>query len=280
VTNTANAAQYAAWNGESGQRWIAHPDRRDRVMAPIAGALLDAARLAPGEHVVDIGCGCGATTLAAARAVAPTGDVVGVDLSAPMLGVARQRANAASLTNVHFEQADAQTHQLPPSSFDVAISRFGTMFFGDPGAAFANLATALQNGGRLRIATWQPLAANDWLTIPGTALLRYGSMPEATAGPGMFSQSDPPVLDATLRAAGFSTVDVTPITVALTLGVDPDDAADYLADTGVGRAMLDTVPQRDRPAALHTMRTVLAEHLSPSGVQLGAAILITTATRS
>ena len=278
MTDIANTDQYAAWNGDSGQRWIADADRRDRVLAPIADALLDTAHLAPGDRVLDIGCGCGATTLGAARVVAPAGEVHGVDLSAPMLDVARQRAEAAGLTNVHLEQADAQTHQLPRRFIDVAISRFGTMFFADPGAAFANLAPSLQPGGRLCIATWQSLDANDWLAIPGTVLLQYGSLPETT-GPGMFSQSDPWVITTTLSAAGFTAVEVTPIAVVLNLGADPAEATGYLADTGIGRAVLDTVPEPDRPVALDAVRTALAEHQTPRGVELGAAIWITVAVR-
>ena len=278
MTNIANADQYAAWNGDSGQRWVADADRRDRVLAPIAHALLDAARLGPGDRVLDIGCGCGATTLDAARAVAPTGEIHGVDLSAPMLDVARQRADAVGLTNVRLEQADAQTHRLPRSSFDVAISRFGTMFFADPGAAFANLAPTLRLGGRLCIATWAPLDENDWLAIPGTALLQYGSLPEAT-GPGMFSQSDPSDIATTLSAAGFATVEVTSLGLVLNLGADPADATGYLAASGIGRAVLDTVPEPDKPAALDAVRTALTGHHTPRGVELGAAIWITYATR-
>jgi 2-polyprenyl-3-methyl-5-hydroxy-6-metoxy-1,4-benzoquinol methylase len=120
----ANAEQYDAWNGDSGRRWIADPDRRDRVIAPVAGALFDAARLAPGERVLDVGCGCGATTLAAARAIAPGGDVVGIDLSGPMLAVARRRAETDAVANAAFLQADAQTHAVDDAGFDVAISRF------------------------------------------------------------------------------------------------------------------------------------------------------------
>jgi SAM-dependent methyltransferase len=279
VTEIANTEQYTAWNGESGQRWIADADRRDRVMAPIAGALLDAARLCPGDRVLDIGCGCGATTLAAALAVAPSGKAHGLDLSAPMLAVARRRAEALGLTNVSLIQADAQTHELSAGSFDAAISRFGTMFFADPEAAFANLARALLPGGRLCIATWQALAANEWLAVPGTLLLRYGSLPETT-GPGMFAQSDPAVITATLAAGGFTAVDVRPMAVPLNLGADPDEAADYLASTGPGRAALESVAEHDKPAALEALRAVLSAHQTPRGVELGAAVWITTADRT
>jgi SAM-dependent methyltransferase len=277
VTNIANTDQYAAWNGDSGQRWIADADRRDRVMAPVADVLLAAAHPAPGDRVLDIGCGCGATTLAAARAVARTGEVHGVDLSAPMLDVARQRAEAAGLTNVHLEQADAQTHELPRGSFDIGISRFGTMFFADPGAAFTNVAPSLKPGGRLCIATWQPLDGNDWLAIPGAALLQYGSLPETT-GPGMFSQSDPSDITTTLSGAGFTAVEVTPVAVVLNLGADPVEATGYLAATGIGRAVLDTVPELDRPAAVDAVRSALTEHQTLRGVELGAAVLLTSAT--
>jgi ubiquinone/menaquinone biosynthesis C-methylase UbiE len=149
VTSIANADQCAAWNGDSGRRWAEDPDQRDKVLAPVAEALFTAAGLAPGDAVLDIGCGCGATTLAAARAAGPAGSAFGIDLSEPMLDVARRRARDQAVTNAQFEQADAQTHALPASAFDVTISRFGTMFLADQVAAFTNIAAALRTGGRL-----------------------------------------------------------------------------------------------------------------------------------
>jgi ubiquinone/menaquinone biosynthesis C-methylase UbiE len=153
MSNIANTEQYDAWNGDIGQRWVANPDRRDRMLAPVASILIAAADLTPGEAVLDIGCGCGTTTLAAARAVGPAGTVAGIDISDLMLDVARQRADAAGITNMTLLQADAQVHDFDADSIDVAISRFGTMFFADPDAAFANIATALRPGARLCIAT-------------------------------------------------------------------------------------------------------------------------------
>lgn len=278
MTGIVNADQYADWNGESGRRWATDPDQRDKVLAPVADALLTTAGVSPGEAVLDVGCGCGATTLAAAGAAGPGGSALGIDLSGPMLEVARRRAREGGVANVRFEQADAQTHALPAGAFDVTISRFGTMFFADPVAAFTNVARALRPGARLCLATWQPLAANHWLTVPGAVLLRYGTPPEITGGPGMFAQSDPAALAATLTTAGFDAVDATPVTVTLTLGADPAEAAGYLAASGPGRAVLDTIAADIRPAAIDAVRAALAEHASPGGVRLGAAIWITTAT--
>ncbi len=206
---TANRDKANTWNGDSGHRWAADADRRDHVTQPVADALFDAARLRPGETVLDIGCGCGITTLAAAAAVRP-GRATGIDLSEPMLDVARQRAgNRAGVT---FLRADAQTHRFTPATFDVAISRFGTMFFDDPVAAFANVAAAVHPGGRLCLATWQSLAANEWLTVPGVALLRFGSVPDLGEGrSGMFAQSDPTVVADVLHAAGWHDVEVAPV---------------------------------------------------------------------
>src|SRR5690242_10567588 len=130
--------------------------------APFTDLILRAAALRAGLNVLDVGCGSGGTTLAAARLVAP-GRVLGLDLSGPMLAQARAGAEAAGLANVTFQQGDAQVESLEPAGFDIAISRFGVMFFADPVAAFANIRSATRPGGRLVFVCWQPLAANQWL---------------------------------------------------------------------------------------------------------------------
>jgi ubiquinone/menaquinone biosynthesis C-methylase UbiE len=279
VTEIANTEQFAAWNGDSGRRWTADPDRRDDVIADIGDLLLGAARLMPGERVLDIGCGCGATTLAAARQVKPGGAALGVDLSAPMLTVARDRADSDRTLQVNFEHGDVQTFPFDGVGFDVAISRFGTMFFADPTAAFMNVGRALRVGGRLCIATWQPLAANDWLTVPGAVLLSYGSLPDASGGtgPGMFAQSDPVVIGSTLADAGFDVIGIIPATPTLHLGRTPADAAAHLAETGPGRLVLETIPEADRPEAIAAVERELAGHVTSHGVELRGAIWLTRA---
>jgi SAM-dependent methyltransferase len=192
--------------------------------------------------------------------------VLGIDLSEPMLGVADRRAEASGLSNLTLIQGDVQTHRFADRS-DVAISRFGTMFFADQAAALANIRRGLRPGGRLCLATWQPLDANDWLTIPGAALLRYGNLSDAEASErGVFAQSDAGSVATTLHSAGYADPQLQPVTLTLTLGVDPDEAVDYLAGTGPGRAALDAVPDDQRPAALDAVRAALADHAGSDGV--------------
>lgn len=274
MTGDANRDQYNAWNGENGQRWVADADRRDSALAPIGDLLIDNSNIHAGDRILDIGCGCGATTLAAATRVGTHGHVVGLDLSEPMLSIAEHRALQAATTNVAFVHGDAQTHQLE-QVFDHVISRFGTMFFDDPIAAFTNIARDLAPDGRVRIVTWQPLEANEWLTVPGAALLPYASAPDlGQAGPGMFAQSDPETIRPVFRQAGLGDTTVTPHTLALTFGSTVEEAVGYLADAGPGRALLDTVPPDRLDEALASVRETLADHVTLEGVQLDAAVWI------
>jgi SAM-dependent methyltransferase len=274
----ANEEQRAKWNDERGLRWVADADRRDAILAPVADVLLGAAALSPGEGVLDVGCGCGATTLAAARAVAP-GPVIGLDLSAPMLGVARDRA-ARTGSSADFVEGDAQTHAFEPR-FDVVMSRFGTMFFDDPAAAFANLASAAVDSGRLCLATWQPLVANEWLALPAAALQPFGDLSDvASAGPGMFAQSDPGVVDQLLRAAGWHDVSIEPVALELPLGRDVADAVDYVTATSIVRDVLDPLPDAERAAAITAVAEAIAPRQSADGVRLGANVLVISASRT
>jgi ubiquinone/menaquinone biosynthesis C-methylase UbiE len=279
MTDTPNAEQFEAWNGEAGERWAREAARRDKVLAPVADALFAAARIGQGDAVLDIGCGCGATTISAAREAGSAGSALGIDISEPMLAVARRRAREQAAANVRFEHADAQVHVLPTAAHDIAISRFGTMFFADPPAAFANIARATRSAARLCLVTWQPLAANDWLTVPAAALLRYAAPPEQATGPGMFAQADPAGLASTLAAGGYESIQCDPVAVDLTVGTDAAEAAGYLTASGPGRILLETIADNDRQAAIDALRSALAEHASPDGVRLGAAVWITTATR-
>lgn len=141
--------------------WVREAHRADDTGGQFGDAMLDAAQLRAGDRVLDVGCGQGTDTLKAAQQVTPTGAAVGVDITAPLLDRARRRAAATSINNVQFVQGDAQVHPFEESAFDVVISRFGTMFFNDPTAAFANLNRAIRPGGRMAIVCWQDLLQSE-----------------------------------------------------------------------------------------------------------------------
>ncbi len=286
---TANQDQVEHWNdSEATGDWVTHSDRYDRMLAPFAGLILDAAALSPGERVLDVGCGCGATTLAAARVVAP-GDVTGVDVSAPMLDRARQNAASAGLANASFEQADAQIYEFG-ASYDAVISRFGVMFFADPVAAFANLRAATKPGGRLTFACWQPLTENEWLLVPTAALAKYVPVPDQgdPRAPGMFSLSDTDWLRRVLGDAGWQNITAEPKQTPILLGGGSiDDAVYFVRGRTVVRSMLADADQPTRDRAMESVRNALASRADADdgtdagagGVHLNASVWLVTATR-
>ncbi|MFE7135952.1 class I SAM-dependent methyltransferase [Streptomyces sp. NPDC057638] len=256
----ANTAQSEAWNGYEGTHWATHQDRWNAVNAGFDRPLLDAAAVSDGDRVLDIGCGGGATTRLAARAAGERGHALGLDLSAPVLERARDRAAREEITNVSFEQADAQVHPLPGGSFDVAISRFGVMFFADPLAAFTNVAGALRPGGRAAFLTAADPGGNEWLQ----ALVSLGDLLPVQGfgtpgGPGMFSLADPGTALSLLTAAGFQDVAAEHVQAYGTWGRDAGDAADFLLGSGPGRHLL----AEAAPGIRAEVRERLVERLRP-----------------
>jgi SAM-dependent methyltransferase len=187
-----NRDQADYWNSPAGQQWIDHETALDANHAPVLDVLLDRAALKPGQGVLDLGCGTGASTIRAAGIVGPQGCAEGVDISTVMLDRARIRAYDSHATNVAFTLADAQTHRFSPAEFDIMISRFGMMFFNDPVAAFANIARAIRPGGRMVFAAWGPLPRNPWFLIPrDIAIARLGApAPLDPSAPGPFAFAD------------------------------------------------------------------------------------------
>ena len=147
------------------------------MLGPLGDRALAAGKPRTGERVLDLGCGCGDTSLDLARIVTPAGTVVGIDVSAVMLARARERGGESGF-DIAFLESDAQTHAFAPGSFDLLYSRFGTMFFADPRAAFINLRAALANGGRLAVVCWRSRDVNPWMTIPVEAAARYLPRPD------------------------------------------------------------------------------------------------------
>lgn len=276
-----NSEQIEAWNGIVGTKWVAAQDRLDRMLAPFSTALLKAANVASGERVLDIGCGCGATTLEFARATGPKGRVVGVDISVPMVGRARERA-AAEGSNATFEIADASSHAFAPESFDIMASRFGVMFFADPASAFANIRSSLTQGGRLAFVCWRPVAENGWITVPLRAALAHIAPPEpgVPGAPGPFAFADSAHVTSILTRAGFSDVVMTPYDAKMTLGAGANALEEAVAQSvevgPVGR-MLNDQPREIIAQVRESMRSELAKHVTADGLALSGAVWIVTA---
>ena len=277
-----NTDQAEHWNsGADLAHWLTNEARYDRMNEPFAALILAAAQLRPGGGVLDVGCGCGATTLAAARVIAP-GQAVGLDLSGPRLARARATAEAAGLPNTAFEQGDAQVHPLGPARFDAVISRFGTMFFADPVAAFANIRSATRPGGRLVFVCWQPLPANQWLLVPGSALAEHVPFPAGFGsgdGPGMWAFSDQDRPRDILAAAGWRDIDITAehASVLVGGGGSVEDAVEFMRTGSMGRQMLAGADAGTGDRAVASVRAALASYADADGVRLGAGVWLVQA---
>lgn len=277
AVDVSNAEQARAWNGSEGAYWAANAGRFERAMARYNPRFLDMARIGPGARVIDVGCGTGDTARAAARA-ANHGETLGVDLSAQMIAVARQRASAEGLTNVRFEQADAQTYSFAEHWADVVISRTGAMFFGDPDAAFGNLARALRTGGRLVLLVWQAPDRNEWIRTITAALSAGRSLPAPPPrAPNPFSMSDPGRVHGLLATAGFADPQIEGLNEPMYFGADADDAHRFIV--GLAGWMLEGLPETGRAQALEDLRAALAGHERPDGVWFDSAAWLVSAER-
>jgi SAM-dependent methyltransferase len=276
-----NQAQRDEWN-QGQPRYHAYADRWEQVWAPFGQAMFDAARLQPAEQVLDVGCGYSTTTIEAAERVAPTGRVVGVDISAAMLGPARRRVAAAGLDNIELLEADAQVHTFDAASFDAAISRFGTMFFADPEAAFANLARALRSDGRLAFVCWQNPLKSEWIAVAlGAAVAALGQAPElgAPGAPGPFAFADGDRLTGLLTKAGFRDVTLETVTRPQRIGDDADDAAAFLLSIAEDMHVFAGAPDEVVTAALDALRAAYAPYAGPHGVEMDGTAWLVSARR-
>jgi len=272
-----NREQLHAWDGDEGAYWAAHPAHFDRSVAAYHAVLMEAAAIGRSDRVLDVGCGTGEVALDAAR-LAPAGHALGVDLSSAMLEVARRRAADAHLSNVTFEQADAQVHGFANEAFDIALSRTGAMFFGDRLAAFRNIARGLRPGGRLILVTWQPLPENEWVREFSAAMAAGRDLPAPPPdGPGPFSLADPAQLRALLTEAGYTAVTVDGTAAPMWFGEDADDAFDLVF--GLLGWMLEGLDDAGRARAEAALRASIAAHETADGVCYRSAAWTTQAVR-
>jgi SAM-dependent methyltransferase len=282
----ANAAQAQRWNGASGQHWIEHRERHLAEHQNLTPHLFRRAAIAPGERVLDVGCGCGDTTIVAARSASGrfrqepdrSGIAVGLDLSAPMLAVARRLAAQAGAANARFVRGDAQARPLRRATFDVVISNFGVMFFGDPLAAFASLGAAVRPHGRLVFLCWQDDTRNELFAIPLRAFGAYTRLP-GPSGNALFV--DPSQIMELLSGTGWEDVQVASVNEPARLGSDVDDVMSYICGMPAIRALAASLNNPSLTArVLATIEEQYRAGQRPDGIWVPAAAWLVTARRA
>jgi SAM-dependent methyltransferase len=277
-----NADQIAYWNGAGGQRWADRQPVQDILLQPVADILIDRAKIRAGERIIDVGCGSGSTTFAFARAVGPSGHVMGIDISAPML--ARAREVMPKGAPVEFALADATIHSFAPENFDLLASRFGVMFFADPALSFANMRRGLRRTGRLAFACWREPRENPFFMTPLQAVYRHvPKMPQVgPEDPGPFAFAAQARVHRILGAAGFSEVAMEPCNLALDVAVGGglDAAVKGALEIGPAARALAEQPSDVVAAAAQSVREALTPHVKGQTVPLDAAIWIVTASVS
>lgn len=270
IAETVRAEQQALWNGIAGQAWVDEQALLDRLFKPLAELLAAAARDIPGGRVLDVGCGTGATTLAIGAALGPGGECVGADISGPMIGLARSRAERAGAA-VRFIQTDVESHDFAPASFDLVTSRFGVMFFGDPVRAFANLRAAVRDGGGLALLTWRGTGDNDFMTAAerAAAPLLPPQPPRDPGAPGQFAFADPDRVRTILTAAGWSGVEIEPVDIDCTMTEAELD--NYAVRLGAIARILPTLDEVLRSRVIAAVRAGFDSYLRDGEVRFTAA---------
>jgi SAM-dependent methyltransferase len=282
VGHDQNADQIAYWNGPGGQRWASRQAAQDILLAPVAEILIDRAKPQAGERIIDVGCGSGATSIAFARKVAPSGHVFGVDVSGPMLERARQ--SAPKDLPVEFTLADATIYPFVPASFDLLASRFGVMFFADPAKSFANMRKALRPSGRLTFACWREPRENPWMMTGLQAVYQHvPKLPQqGPEDPGPFSFASEARVHRILGDAGFTGVamEPCPLSLDIAIGGGLDAAVQSSLEIGPASRALEGQPAELRAAATNSIREVLAPFVKGNAVPLAGSIWIVTARAS
>jgi len=260
---TGNKAQIEYWNGPTGEKWARHNSETDRGLAEAANAVLKLAGARSGERVLDIGCGAGITSFSLAELVGPSGHVTGVDVSRPLLALARSRAQGG---NIEFIEADAALYPFQPE-FDLIFSRFGVMFFDVPAAAFANMRTALKPGSRIAFVCWRTPPENPWASAPLLAAKPFlpEQPPPDPLAPGPFAFADAKRVEDILSRGGFSDIRIEKLDTVMTLGDDLGLAASQMLQIGPLSRAVGDVDDATRAAIARAVHGALAKFVRPDG---------------
>ncbi len=278
---TDNAEQIAEWNGALGQRWIAMRQEIERIVMPFGAVALEAAAPRTGERVIDIGCGCGETSIEIARMVGGTGSVLGIDVSQPMLDLARARGALAGCSHLAYHEGDASEAGLPTNT-DLLFSRFGVMFFSQPTAAFSHLRKSLRAGGRCVFVCWRTPRDNAWAMTPLSAAreaMGVTPAPSDPDAPGPFAFAKEARLRTILSDAGFGNIELQRFDVALSLGATPRFAAESAMQIGPVSRFVREAGAEHLPMILDAVERALTPLAARDGhVRLNGSTWIVSAT--
>lgn len=263
-----NQDQIEYWNGPAGQKWVAHNSMMEKLLHNVGIRVIDTVKPAAGERAMDIGCGCGNQTLDLARRIGPGGEVIGVDISAPMLSLAtdlhRNAADRDQMADVYYVEADASEHDFVDNHFDVLFSRFGVMFFDEPIGAFKNLRSALRPGGRMAFVCWQAAPLNPFMSVPMQAAMTVLPAPEPMppGAPGPFAFADAGYLGSILSSAGFDQINIDSLNMPLHFGAGHsfDAACDELIEMGPISRLLKDADESLRAPTADAIRNALKSH--------------------
>lgn len=280
ASERVNADQLAFWNGVGGETWVARQTHTDITLQPVSDALLAHAAPQAGENVLDLGCGCGTSTLDFARAVGPNGAVEALDISGPMLTEAKNRARTAGVFNVNWRQADAATAAL--NGYDLLTSMFGLMFFGNPVAAFFHMRGAANEGARMSFVCWRALAENPWMELPMRAVSRcLPPRPKADPNaPGMFAFADADRVSQILTNAGWMRPELEKLDCSLDIaaGRGLEEAVVQSTKIGAVNSWLRNQPSETVSAAVESLRDALTPHATGPHVRLPGAMWLVSST--
>lgn len=273
----AKVDQATLWNGAAGNAWVEAQTILDEMLAPYEKLLIQEGLQDDTRSVLDVGCGAGSTTLAAARRLRDVGSCVGVDISAALLEVAKARATGEKITNASFVCADAQSHSFEPKRFDAVISRFGVMFFDDPAAAFLNIRRAAKSGGLLKVVTWRSPAENPFMTTAARAAAPFlPSLPKPDPnGPGQFGLSDPDRVRRVLDTSGWTSVDLRPVDVPTS--VPEKELLAYVTKIGPVGIALKEVDEHTRERTVKAVHAAFAAFVTDGAARFNAACWVVTA---